>query len=59
MLVTNMSRLPLHLLDFGSGAPADLKIYTEIDAMAAVLPAADGVRVEVARPQAERRALTR
>jgi shikimate O-hydroxycinnamoyltransferase len=57
MLVTNMSRLPLHLLDFGSGAPADLKIYTEIDAMAAVLPAADGVRVEVARPQAERRAL--
>lgn len=52
MLVTNMSRLPLHQLDFGSGAPFDLKLYTEIDAMIAVLPAADGVRLEVARPNA-------
>lgn len=57
MLVTNMSRLPLHLLDFGSGAPIDLKFYTEIDGMAAVLPAADGVRIEVARPKARQRDL--
>jgi shikimate O-hydroxycinnamoyltransferase len=49
MLVTNMSRLPLERLDFGCGAPVDLKVYTEIDSMAAILPALDGVAIDVGR----------
>lgn len=50
MLVTNMSRLPLAQLDFGAGAPSDLRLYSEIDSMAAVLPARDGVAIDLARP---------
>jgi NRPS condensation-like uncharacterized protein len=51
MLVTNMSRLPLAQLDFGAGAPVAVKLYTEIDSMAAVLPAAHGVSLSVYHPQ--------
>jgi hypothetical protein len=50
MLVTNMSRLPLADLDFGCGEPIDLKLYSQIDSMAAVLPAKDGVTLGVYRP---------
>ena len=50
MLVTNMSRLPLAERDFGRGAPVDLKLISEIDSMVAVLPARDGVRLDVFEP---------
>lgn len=50
MLVTNMSRLPLAELDFGHGTPTSVKLYTEMDSMAAVLPAADGVTLGVYHP---------
>ncbi len=55
MLVTNMSRLPLGDLDFGCGEPIELKLYAQIDSMAAVLPAKDGVTLGVYRPLASER----
>jgi hypothetical protein len=54
MLVTNMSRLPLAQLDFGSGAPVGVRLYVEIDSMAAVLPAPDGVTLGIYRPATAR-----
>jgi len=51
MLVTNMSRLPLAELDFGSGAPVGVRLFSEIDAMAAILPARDGVTIDVFGPR--------
>lgn len=50
MLVTNMSRLPLSELDFGTGAPVAARLFAEVDSMAAVLPARDGVTVDVFGP---------
>jgi len=50
MLVTNMSRLPLAALDFGCGAPIDLKLFSGFDSMAAVLPAREGIALSVYRP---------
>jgi hypothetical protein len=50
MLVTNMSRLSLAGLDFGHGAPLDLQLLSEIDSMAAVLPASDGVNIDIFEP---------
>jgi hypothetical protein len=50
LLVTNMSRLPLAELDFGAGAPLDLKLFSEIDSLAAVLPALDGVNIDLFEP---------
>ena len=50
MLVTNMSRLPLAELDFGTGAPVGVRLFAEIDSMAAVLPARDGVTINVFKP---------
>lgn len=47
MLVTNMSRLPLAQLDFGCGAPTTLRLVSELDGMAAVMPARDGVTITV------------
>lgn len=47
MLVTNMSRLPLAQLDFGCGAPASVRLVSELDGMAAILPARDGVSITV------------
>ena len=49
MLVTNMSRLPLDQLDFGCGAPTEVRLVVEVSGMAAVLPARDGVTVTVYR----------
>jgi hypothetical protein len=49
MLVTNMSRLPLAQLDFGSGAPTTARLVSEFSGMAAVLPARDGVTVTIYR----------
>jgi shikimate O-hydroxycinnamoyltransferase len=47
MLVTNMSRLPLAQLDFGCGAPSSVRLVSELDGMAAILPARDGVTISV------------
>jgi hypothetical protein len=47
MLVTNMSRMPLAQLDFGCGAPTTLRLISELDGMAAVMPARDGVAISV------------
>ena len=47
MLVTNMSRLPLAQLDFGFGAPTTLRLVSELDGMAAIMPARDGVAISV------------
>jgi hypothetical protein len=52
LLVTNLSRLPVHELDFGAGPPAAFEILTPAQRGAVVLPAADGVEVRVCLPQA-------
>ncbi|MEY4581810.1 MAG: hypothetical protein RL701_6513 [Pseudomonadota bacterium] len=56
LLITNMSRLPLEQLDFGCGAPIDMKLYSEFDSMAALLPAPgkDGVMVSIYQPEPRR-----
>jgi shikimate O-hydroxycinnamoyltransferase len=45
--VTNISRLPIQGLDFGSGIPTGFQAYTQIPRGAAILPAPDGVEVRV------------
>jgi shikimate O-hydroxycinnamoyltransferase len=48
--VTNVSRLPIQALDFGSGTPRGFQAYTQISGGAAILPAQDGVEVRVFHP---------
>lgn len=47
MIVTNISRLPLGDLDFGSGQPDDYLTYAEIGQSAAIFPAHNGLDVYV------------
>ncbi len=47
LLVTNLSRFPLQQLDFGSGVPSDFSFLTPVPRGAVILPAADGVRVQI------------
>lgn len=47
-LVTNLSRLPLLGLDFGSGAPVDFRILTPALRTAVILPHSTGLRVQIA-----------
>ncbi|MDH7511747.1 MAG: acyltransferase [Clostridiales bacterium] len=47
LIVTNLTRLPLRDIDFGSGPPADFKAYAEVAASAVILPARGGVEVLV------------
>ena len=47
-LVTNLSRLPLLDLDFGTGTPTDFRILTPARHTAVVLPLRDGLRVQIA-----------
>jgi shikimate O-hydroxycinnamoyltransferase len=49
LIVTNLTRLPLGDIDFGSGPPADFRAYTEVMGGAAILPAKEGVEVIVIR----------
>lgn len=50
MIVTNLTRLPIRDIDFGSGPPEDFLTYAEIEQGAAILPAANGVETIVANP---------
>ena len=50
LLVTNLSRVPVARLDFGSGAPSDYRIMTPAPRTAAVLPLQDGCAVDVCPP---------
>jgi shikimate O-hydroxycinnamoyltransferase len=53
MTVTNLSRLPIKDLDFGSGAPVGFLAYAEVSNSAAILPSENGVEVLVVHPPKE------
>jgi hypothetical protein len=48
--VTNISRLPIQGLDFGSGIPTGFQAYTQVLRGAGIMPAQDGVEVRVFLP---------
>ena len=50
LIVTNLTRMPVRDLDFGSGAPADFLIHSDVSASAALLPAEDGVEAVILHP---------
>jgi len=50
MIVTNLTRLPIRDIDFGSGTPEDFLAFAEIEQGAAILPAKNGVEALVANP---------
>lgn len=50
MIVTNLTRLPIADLNFGSGVPAGFLTYAEVSRSAAILPAKGGVQVMVYHP---------
>lgn len=50
MIVTNLTRMPIHDLDFGFGAPVGFLTYAEVLSSAAILPAENGVEILVAHP---------
>jgi len=50
MIVTNLARLPLQDINFGSGAPEGFLTYAEVLAGAAILPADKGAEILVVHP---------
>jgi shikimate O-hydroxycinnamoyltransferase len=50
LLVTNLSRLPVHEIEFNTGAPIDYSILTQTVRGAVVLPHAEGIEVRVCCP---------
>ncbi len=50
MVVTNLTRMPLRDLDFGSGAPEDFLVHSDVSGSAALLPSQDGVLAVVIHP---------
>jgi shikimate O-hydroxycinnamoyltransferase len=48
--VTNISRLPIQGLDFGSGVPTGFQAYTQVMRGAGIMPAQDGVQVRLFLP---------
>jgi len=54
LIVTNLTRMPLRDLDFGSGAPADFLIFSETPGGAAVLPAENGIEIVLLHPEERR-----
>ncbi len=50
MIVTNITRLPIHDIDFGAGAPDDFLAYAEIEHGAAIFPAKNGVEAIIKNP---------
>ncbi|MFB0515907.1 MAG: acyltransferase [Candidatus Neomarinimicrobiota bacterium] len=50
LLVTNLSRIPLQDLDFGTGPPTGFQILTPAQRGAVILPAEDGVDIRVYHP---------
>ena len=53
MIVTNLTRMPLKEIDFGSGPPSSFLAYAEVHSSAAILPARDGVEVLIVSPHQE------
>jgi shikimate O-hydroxycinnamoyltransferase len=51
ILVTNLSRLPVHELEFDAGPPVAFDILTPAERGAVILPAADGADIRVCLPQ--------
>lgn len=51
ILVTNLSRVPLEEVDFGQGAPFSFATIANAPRTAIVLPAEDGVKVDVCLPR--------
>ena len=51
MIVTNLTRMPIADLDFGSGSPVNLSTYNDVLRGAAILPAEDGVEIVVEYPE--------
>jgi hypothetical protein len=45
LIVTNLTRMPIHDVDFGSGPPIGYVPYVEISGGAAIVPAAGGVSI--------------
>jgi hypothetical protein len=50
MIVTNLTRMPIGDIDFGSGAPADYSAYLEVSRGAAILPGSGGVNILIGHP---------
>ncbi len=50
LIVTNLTRMPVLDLDFGSGAPYNFTFFSEVLGSAAILPAKEGVQVVVVHP---------
>jgi shikimate O-hydroxycinnamoyltransferase len=50
LVVTNISRLPVQNLEFGSGAPKGFQVMNSAQRAAAILPAPDGVDIRVYHP---------
>jgi hypothetical protein len=51
LIVTNLTRMPIRDLDFGTDAPADFLIHSEVLGSAAIFPAENGVEVVVLQPE--------
>jgi hypothetical protein len=52
LIVTNLTRMPMGDVDFGSGPPRAFSTYVEVRGGAAILPAEGGVQVLVVPPAA-------
>ena len=50
LVVTNISRLPVQDLEFGSGTPTGFQVLNSTSRAAAILPAQDGVEIRVYHP---------
>ena len=50
IIVTNLTRMPIEDLDFGTGSPQHLTTYNEVLRGAALLPAEGGVEIVVEYP---------
>jgi hypothetical protein len=50
LIVTNLTRMPIRDLDFGTGAPADFSFHSDVLGSAALLPAENGIEVVVLHP---------
>ena len=50
MIVTNLTRMPIRDLNFGSGTPIDFLAYAEVASSAAILPGENGVEILVVPP---------
>jgi shikimate O-hydroxycinnamoyltransferase len=54
LLVTNISRLPVHNLEFGSGPPMGFQVLSSAQRGAVILPAQDGLDIRVYHPVGSR-----